>query len=460
MPGDGALRETSAAEPGANVSGTLGYTYRIVSVTALGGLLFGFDTAIINGALLFLRQQFGWTDSQTEIAAGSLLAGCVVGAAFAGSLSDRFGRKRLLLASAAIFALSSAATALPRTLGEFVAARIVAGVAIGIASMLAPLYIAEVSPERIRGRLVSLNQLAIVTGILLAYVVGWGLALLGQDSWRWMFVSAAIPSLLFLFSLLYVPESPRWLVKMGRSEEALVVLQRLGEPESRVDAIKTALMQEAGANLGERRLRKPLTIALVLAILQQVTGINTVLYYGSLIFREHAKAGNASAALGANVAIGLVNLTFTIAALLIIDRLGRRAVLMLASGGMAVSLLALCVLFSTGAANTTAILLVILCYVAFFAIGLGPGVWVVMAEIFPTAVRGKGISVATVALWLACLLVTATFLSLARSISIAGAFGLYAALCVFTVLFVWRAVPETNGRTLEEIESQWFVEKS
>ncbi|MBL8221832.1 MAG: sugar porter family MFS transporter [Bryobacterales bacterium] len=436
------------------------YSYRITAVTALSGFLFGFDTAIINGAIVFLRRQFRWTDGETELAASSLLAGCALGAGIAGMLSDRYGRRAVLLLAAAIFAVSSIATALPNSLAAFSAARIVAGLAIGIASMLAPMYIAEVSPAAIRGRLVSMNQLAIVLGILVSYLAGWALAGLGDSSWRWMFAIAALPSLLFFAALFFVPESPRWLIKEGRSNEAARILSRLGEPASQLDNIARAIAEESGSirQLLRPGMRRPLIIVVTLAILQQVTGINTVLYYGSIIFTEQAGAQSTSAALWANVIIGAMNLVFTVIALFTIDRLGRKTLLMTAAGGMGVALTALATVFASGAANPTRILALILCYVAFFSFGMGPGVWVVIAELFPTRIRGRAMSVATVALWLACLLITFTFLSLVRAFTAAGAFAIYAALCALTVWFVWRFTPETKGMLLEEIEQHWLQE--
>jgi sugar porter (SP) family MFS transporter len=436
---------------------TSGYSYRIASVTALSGFLFGFDTAIINGAIVFLRRHFQWTEVQTEFAAGSLLAGCALGAGIAGALSDRFGRKIVLLLAAVIFALSSVATALPNGLGEFVAARMVAGVAIGIASMLAPLYIAEVSPAAIRGRLVSMNQLAIVLGILVSYLVGWALAGLGEESWRWMFAVAAAPSLLFFGALFSVPESPRWLVKEGRHAEAARVLARLGEPPSQLGEIERAIAEESGSlrQLFEKGLRRPLAIGVTLAILQQVTGINTVLYYGSIIFTEQAGAASTSAALWANVLVGAMNLAFTVVALFTIDRLGRKVLLISAAAGMGVSLTVLGFVFRAGSATPTSVLALILCYVACFSFGMGPGVWVVISELFPTRIRGRAMSLATVALWLACLLITVTFLSLVKAFTAAGAFWIYALMCACTVWFVWKFTPETKGKKLEEIEQQW-----
>ena len=433
------------------------YTYRISLVAAIGGLLFGFDTAIINGAIVFLKRQFAWSEFETEVAASSLLLGCVLGVSVAGALSDWLGRRRLLFTSAVLFAVSSLATALPNSLGQFCAARVVAGVAIGMASMLAPLYIAEISPAAIRGRLVSLNQLAIVSGILISYVVGWLLSGLGEQSWRWMFASAMVPSVLFVIALFFVPESPRWLAKEGRDEESLDILRRVGEgdaAEQRLAEIKEALSEESGslAELFRPGIRRLLLIGIILAILQQVTGINTILYYGSIIFTEQVGEKSASAALFANVVIGLMNLICTIAALFIIDRIGRKKLLLIASGGMGISLAVLGLLFQTSASAAIPILLMILCYVASFSIGMGPGVWVVLSELFPTKIRGRAMSLATISLWIACLVITLTFLSLVKAVTVAGAFWLYGILCALTFFFVWRFIVETKGRTLEEIE--------
>jgi sugar porter (SP) family MFS transporter len=436
------------------------YAYLIAAVAAISGLLFGFDTAVINGALIFLRQELALSTRGTELATSSLLLGCAIGAAFAGWLTDRLGRKRILIVSALLFAASAVGAAVPRHLGEFVAARLVGGLAIGAASVLAPLYIAEISPRAIRGRLVSLNQMAIVTGILLAYFVNWLLSFAGPSSWRWMFASAAIPSAAFFLALLFVPESPRFLAETGRETEALAVLERVGGKDAarlELAEIRETIAEESGTlrELFEKRLRKPLGIAVFLAVFQQVTGINTVIYYGSLIFKEQVGGQSDSTAIGANVVVGSVSFLMTIVALWTIDRLGRRPLMMLASGGMAASLLLLGVLFQAQPPPAAMILVVILLYVASFAVGLGPGVWVVISELFPTRIRGRAMSIATLCLWLACILVTATFLSLVEAIGSTGAFWLYAAMSVLNFLFIWRVMPETKGRSLEEIERSW-----
>jgi sugar porter (SP) family MFS transporter len=434
-------------------------TGRIAPVAALGGLLFGFDTAIINSAIVFLKRQFAWTGFETEVAASSLLLGCVIGASVAGALSDRLGRRRLLIGAAALFCVSSVITAIPNGLAGFCTARIVAGLAIGVASMLSPLYIAEVSPAAIRGRLVSMNQLAIMLGILLSYLTGWYLARLGEESWRWMFASAAVPSALFFAAMFFVPESPRWLTKENRDDEALAALEATGEdqPFVRLGEIKAAIAEETGsmAELVRPRMRRLLLVGVALAVLQQITGINTILYYGSIIFTEHAGAQSASAALSANVVIGIVNLVCTIASLFLIDRLGRKALLMIAAGGMGLALTVLGVLFRTNASASTAILVLILCYVGFFSVGMGPTVWVLLAEIFPTSIRGRAMSIATISLWVACLVITLTFLSLVEAVSVSGAFWIYALMCAAALVFVNLAVRETRGKSLEQIEREW-----
>ncbi|MGA8764206.1 MAG: MFS transporter, partial [Candidatus Sulfotelmatobacter sp.] len=287
-------------------TGRARYLYLPAMGAALGGLLFGFDTAVINGAIVFIKQQFRLNDSQTEIAASSLLLGCVVGASVAAFTSDRFGRKRVLLGAAALFTISSIGAALPRDVIEFAVARLLGGVAIGIASTLSPLYIAEISPAQRRGLLVSLNQLAIVSGILLSYSVNYLLTGAGPANWRWMFASAAIPSVCFLLTLLFIPESPRWLMQKGREQEAKHFLTQIVGPQAAAEEIadiRAAISEESG-NLWDPTFRKALIVAVVIALFSQFTGINTIIYYGSLVFLEHVPHQTASTALWANVNIG------------------------------------------------------------------------------------------------------------------------------------------------------------
>jgi SP family arabinose:H+ symporter-like MFS transporter len=454
-------RESQPAPDTASESGSALYVYLIAAVAAISGLLFGFDIAVINGAIIFIRDQFGLTEFQTEIAASSLLAGCVLGASIGGVLSDKFGRRKTLLFAALLFAVSSLGAALPRNLPEFTVARFIGGIAIGVASLLAPLYIAEVSPPKIRGRLVGLNQMTIVSGILLAYLINWMLSNMGPTGWRWMFATAAVPSVAFFFALMFVPESPRWLTEFGRSSEALATLTRVSgrtQALEQLQQIKEAISQESGslAELFRPGLRTALIIGVVLAILQQITGINTVLFYGSIIFKDHAASGQSSA-IFANVIVGAVNFLSTIVALWIIDKVGRRALLMFSAASMAIAEIALGIAFLVHPAPANLILSIILFCAASFAVGLGPGVWVVIAELFPTRIRGRAMSIATVSLWVACVALTATFLSLVTAIGTSGAFWLYSSMCVTMFLFVWRMVPETKGKTLEEIEEMWRV---
>ena len=440
-------------------TGSAWYVYLVSIVAATSGLLFGFDIAVINGAIIFLREQFRLSDGQTEFATSALLVGCVFGASLAGMSSDRFGRRKVLIFSAVLFAASSLGAAIPRDLNEFVVARFAGGLAIGVASVLAPLYIAEVSPAKIRGRLVSLNQMTIVTGILLAYLINWSLSFLGPTSWRWMFAVAALPSFAFFVALFFVPESPRWLVEKGWEDDARSVLMKVGgraEADLAMREIKEVIAEESGTlrELFEPRFRKPLIIAIALAILQQVTGINTVLFYGSIIFKEQVGASSTSA-LGANVLVGLINFLSTIVALWLIDRVGRRPLLIFSAAMMGLCEVALALAFRIQPPPGYLIIAIMLMCGASFAVGLGPGVWVMLSEIFPTRVRGRAMGIATVSLWIACVALTSTFLTLVKAIGISGAFCIYAAMCATTVLVVWKWTPETKGRTLEQIEKIW-----
>ena len=432
------------------------YVYLPAAVAAIGGLLFGFDTAVINGAIVFLKSQFGLSDSETEIAASSLLLGCIVGASLAGFTSDRFGRKRVLLAAAALFTLSSLGSALPRDLTQFVIARVIGGLAIGIASTLSPLYIAEISPAKSRGLMVSLNQLAIVIGILLSYSVNYLLTGAGPTNWRWMFASAAVPSICFLIALLFISESPRWLVQQDRESEAKHFLSKMvgSEAASReINAIRDAIAAESG-NLFDPSFRRPIVVAICIALFSQFTGINTIIYYGALVFLEHVPHQTSATALWANVMIGAINFIATILGMSLIDRAGRKPLLMSAFAGMALSLVAISAAIHFQASGLV-VLIFVLTYVSCFAVGVGTGTWVIMTEICPARIRGRAMSVATIALWCGTLLVTLTFLSLVSALSAPGTFLLYALVAIAAFLFVWRLVPETKGRTLEEVDSWW-----
>jgi sugar porter (SP) family MFS transporter len=434
-----------------------GSIYRIALTGALAGLLFGFDTAVINGALLSLRSHFALSELQMEFAASSLLYGCFFGAMAAGVLSDRFGRRSILRLSAALFLLSAVFAAVPATFAEFLMARFLGGIGIGLASTIAPLYLAEVSPREKRGSIVTLNQIAIVIGMLLAYCTNWALAVIGASAWRWMFGSAALPALLFILCLHFVPESPRWLIQKNRVPEADAAFFAIGGEAHRTEQlaeIRTAIAQEAPAPGWLRRLRRPLLLAVAVAVLQQITGINTVLYYGSLLFVAHGNSGSFSRAFAANVLVGLTMLVFTLVALCIMDRIGRRTLLTSSAAVMCAALLLL--VFAFHQQHTSFVLVVssTMLYVAAFAMGLGPGAWLYISEIFPTNVRGRAMSIATAFLWASCILVSNSFLTMVRALGPAGAFAVFAAICAIAVVFFSR-LPETRGRSLEEIEQSW-----
>ena len=448
---------TVNAEVGEAKAQSLSYVVLLATTTAISGFLFGFDTAVSNGVLLLLRRQFVLSNLQTEIAASSLLVGCLLGAAGASIIGDGYGRRRSLVASALLFALSSIGAALSSTVTIFSAARLFWGLAIGLASVLTPVYIAEIAPSRNRGALVSLNQLAIVVGILSAYLVNWQVARLGESSWRWMLAAAAVPSIAFLFGLLLIPESPRWLISIGRRDQGERVLARIvGEQSAtrQVEAVEQAAAGEEGSwhELFSPNMRKRLAVGMLLALFSQITGINAVLYYGSIIVSEHFPGQSTSMALLANVIIGTVNFLFTIVAMVFLDRWGRRAILIIASGGMAIALTFLVIGLNVDGISPVLMLASTLLYVAFFALGMGPGPWLIISEIFPTKVRGRAASIATSTLWSGTLLVTFTFLSLVKILNLWGAFAIYAALFCLCCISVWKMVPETKSRTLEQIQ--------
>ncbi len=445
------------------------YATSLSIIAALGGLLFGYDTAVISGAIGFLRASFNLGPAETGFAASSALIGCILGAAIAGPLSDRYGRKRALMLSAVLFTISAIGSAVPRTLLEFNVARIIGGVGVGMASMLSPLYIAEIAPADIRGRLVSYNQFAIVTGILAVYFVNYYIAGLGNDlwnvtmGWRWMFGSETLPAVLFFFSLLAIPESPRWLVKRGEDQRALGILSRLSSPEearTEVAAIKATLAEKAEslAGLFAPGMRVALVIGIALAILQQITGINVFMYYAPEIFKQ-VGAGTDTALLQ-TVIVGAFNVTFTVVAIWTVDRIGRKPLLIVGASGMGLSLVGL----GLAAYYTTTqawVLIFILGYIACFALSMGPVVWVVLSEIYPTRLRGRAMALATLLLWAANFVVSQTFPVinedpwLVATFRHAFPFWLYAVFCAVTVVVTWLFVPETKGKSLEEIEQYW-----
>jgi sugar porter (SP) family MFS transporter len=446
------------------------YAWMLSMVAALGGLLFGYDTAVISGAIGYLRQFFDLSAAETGWAASSALVGCIGGAAVAGELSDRFGRKRALQLSAALFTVSAVWSAIPANLTEFSVARMVGGVGVGMASLLSPLYIAEIAPAAIRGRLVSFNQFAIVTGILLVYFVNYFIAGLGNEvwnvetGWRWMFGSETLPAILFFMFLIGVPESPRWLVQRDRTGDAGRILSRIGgeaQAERDLAAIGEALQLESGslAQLTQPGMRVVAMIGVVLAVLQQVTGINVFMYYAPEIFKQ--LGSGSSAALLQTVIVGAFNVTFTIVAIRTVDRWGRKPLMIVGAAGMGISLLGISFAALTQRTELW-VLVFVLGYIASFASSLGPVVWVVLSEIFPTRIRGRAMAVATLALWTANFVVSQTFPMineqpwLIEHFHGAFPFWLYAAMCAVTVVFVLKFVPETKGKSLEEIEHFWM----
>ncbi len=447
--------------------GSTAYVLLLTSVAALGGLLFGYDTAVIAGTIDFLKIRFQLNAFWEGWAVSNVLVGCMIGAAVAGSLSDRFGRKKVLIFSAVLFAVSAVGSALPRSLFELVLARFVGGLAVGTASVVSPLYIAEVSPARMRGRLVSLNQIAIITGMLVVSVVNWLIAESAPQEqwninlgWRWMFGSETLPAMLFLVCLLLVPESPRWLTKQNREEEALRILTRVGGAERarfELAEIKDALAQETGSfwELFRPGVRVALVIAVILAILQQVTGINAVVYYAPSIFRSSGSQVSSSQALLQTVALQAVNLGFTLLAIWAVDRSGRRPLLLATSAAMGVSLVLLGGAFQLQLSPVWIFALTLM-YIASFAVAMGPVVWVVLSEIFPTRTRGRAVGVATVTLWIACFAVSQSVPTMFERLGKPTTFWTYAVMCAVAFFFVLFFVPETKGKTLEEIERTWL----
>jgi sugar porter (SP) family MFS transporter len=449
------------------------YVWLTAAAGALGGLLFGYDWVVIGGAKPFYELYFhldspalqGWAMS-------CALIGCLIGAISSGTLTNRFGRKRMLTLAALVFALSSLGTGMASQFAAFVMWRMLGGYAIGLASGISPMYIAEISPAHLRGRLVSLNQLAIVVGILLAQVVNWMIArpvppgatayeILsswnGQWGWRWMFAVTAIPSLLFLAATFLVPESPRWLAAKGRDQQAFRVLERLGGPTYARQVLED-FKAAGGADpqlsilreLSSPGMAKVLLLGVTLAVLQQWCGINVIFNYAQEIF---AAAGYQVSGILFNIVItGAVNLVFTLIALAAIDRYGRRFLLLGGVAGLALIYTILGVFYHLHLQGKPMLVLV-LAAIACYAMSLAPVTWVVIAEIFPNRVRGSAMSVAVTALWTACFLLTYTFPLLNAALGAAGVFWTYAAICLAGLLFLYIRLPETRDRTLEEIET-------
>ena len=452
-----------------------GYVWTISAVAALGGLLFGYDWVVIGGAKPFYEKFFrlgseeliGWANS-------CALIGCLAGSIVSGAMSERLGRKKLLVLTAVLFAVSSVFTGWAGTFSSFVIWRIISGGGIGIASNVSPTYIAEISPAPWRGRMVTLNQLTIVVGILAAQIVNWLIAEKvpdgataemirqswnGQYGWRWMFTIVAIPALIFFVTALFIPESPRWLAKTGNKEQARRTLARIGGEqygEETLAEIQSALGSEAEGRVRWRELLAPgilrvLLIGVALAVLQQWSGINIIFNYAEEIYRN---AGYGVSDILFNIVItGTINLALTLVALTLVDRVGRRSLMLWGCAGIALSHLVLGLIYRAEIKGLPA-LVITLCTIACYALSLAPVTWVLISEIFPNRLRGIGVSIAVSALWSASFLLTFTFPILNRVLGNAGTFWIYAGVCFAGFFFVYFRVPETKGTTLEEIERE------
>ncbi|MGV3602998.1 MAG: sugar porter family MFS transporter [Dyadobacter fermentans] len=436
-----------------------GYIIGIALISALGGYLFGFDFAVISGALPFLRTEFQLDVWWEGFLTGSLALGCIVGCVFAGKISDDYGRKFGLIVAAAIFALSSIGMALSGSLAVFVAMRFAAGIGVGMASMLSPMYIAEVSPAEMRGRNVSINQLTIVFGILITNLVNYLLADNGPDAWRWMFGLGAVPAVLFLVGVIWLPESPRWLIMAGQTEKARKILGKIGNAqfvestESAIQKTITAAPKASFSDVFQKSVRPALTVGVILAVFQQLCGINVVFNYTSTIFESIG--ADLDRQLLETVAIGVVNLIFTLVAMWQVDKLGRRPLMLIGSLGLSIAYIALAFVLQNGAAPVVVSALVLIS-IAMYATSLAPVTWVLITEIFPNHIRGVATSIATVSLWIAYFILVFTFPVLAKWLGTYGPFYLYAAICFAGFLFVKTRVTETKGRTLENLEESYI----
>lgn len=441
------------------------FTYFICFVSAMGGLLFGYDWVVIGGAKIFYEQYFGivGNPAMQGLAMSIALAGCLIGALTAGMLADRLGRKSLLLVSAFIFATTAYGTGAFDTFTPFLVIRFLGGIAIGIASGLSPMYIAEVAPASVRGKLVSLNQLTIVVGILGAQIVNW--LLVSDDTawnieraWRWMFWAAAFPACAFLLLALFIPESPRWLAMKGRTEKAFATLTQIGGKEYAAGEMRAFEQVEAEKQsqgglklLFSKPYRLVLTIGIIIAVFQQWCGTNVIFNYAQEIFQS---AGYDVDNTFINIVVtGIANLIFTFVAIYTVDRLGRRALMLIGAGGLAgiYAILGLCYYMEmSGVLMVALVVLAIACY----AMSLGPVTWVLLSEIFPNRVRAVAVATGTFALWVASCTLTYTFPFLNAGLGTSGTFWIYACICLAGFLFFLKKLPETKGKSLEELERE------
>jgi MFS transporter, SP family, arabinose:H+ symporter len=456
------------------------YVNALAIIASLGGFLFGYDTAVISGTINFVSSQFQLDAAGTGWYVSSALVGCILGVSIAGVLSDKYGRKKVLILSALFFGISAIGCAFAIGFADLVIYRLIGGLGIGVASMLSPLYISELSPAHKRGRLVALYQFAITVGILCSYfsnayllklshseflmqTTGLLNKIMVSEVWRMMLGTSVVPALLFLFLLLFIPESPRWLTMKGDEAGALKVLKRIAtddEAQKEISDIKNNLQREtAGFGLVFKGgFRLAMILGISMAFLTQVSGINAIIYYGPKILGE---AGLPIAdAFGGQVIIGIVNVLFTLIAIWKIDKLGRRPLLLTGVVGIIASLMIIGSLFYFNITNTYLLLIFILLFIACFAFSYGPVIWVLLSEIFPTKIRGKAMSLATFSLWVGTALVgqlTPVFL---EKLKPAGTFWLFAALTAPALYLAIKIIPETKGKSLEEIERYWLNKKS
>ncbi len=443
-------------------------------VAGLGGLLFGFDTAVISGAEGPVAARFQLSEFTEGWVVASALVGCLFGAAVAGVLADRFGRKKIMLLAAVLFVLCSLGSAVPKSAWQLVMARLVGGTGIGIASMLSPMYIAEISPARLRGALVSTYQLAITIGVATAFFSNYCLVYLSKhhagiyhgemlrwifvdEAWRGMLLAGVLPASVLFLLLFFVPESPRWLTKKGRRDAALEILRRINGPEQaahELREIEETLAQETGRfrELFSPKIRTALWIGILLPFLSQICGINVIIYYGPKVL-EHARM-TTDAALLWQVMFGSVSVAATLAAIFTVDKLGRRPLLLVGLSGVGLMLLLGGLMFALSA-PAIAVLIVFALYLAFFNFSYGSVCWIIIAEIFPTAIRGRAMSVCVFSLWAGCNLVALTFPAALAAFGAAWTFWLYAATIPSAILLVVFRIPETKGKTLEQIERTW-----
>ncbi len=447
------------------------YVSLITLTATLGGFLFGFDTAVISGTISFVKLQFGMSSLMEGWYVSSALLGCIAGVAISGKLSNKLGRKKVMLFAAFLFAISAIGCALTPDATMLIIFRLIGGLGIGVASVVCPMYIAELAPSQIRGKLITYYQLAITIGILVAYFSNSKIQLNAADVtttsdvykllfsgeiWRGMFVIGVIPALLFILLILFIPESPRWLALKNKPEKArkiLASITNIDQAEIEITAIQQSLAnrQIKVKELFKGKLALPMMIGILLTALSQFSGINAIIYYGPSILE---KAGfQLSDALGGQVTIGLVNMAFTFVAIFIIDRGGRKPLLMWGIAGSAISLLFAGILFAFNITNGWAIMLCIILFIACFAFSFGPVVWVVISEIFPTNIRGEAVAISTMSLWIANWIVGQFFPLLNQWPAVP--FFVFALCCVAALWLTWKKIPETRGRSLEEIEGFW-----